>query len=71
MLGYRIYEKEKEMKNKILVLTLALITALSSTSAFAAEQVYYTNYNIYDLLKITVSIMNRHIIIMFRRKKLL
>jgi hypothetical protein len=49
--GYRIYEKEKEMKNKILVLTLALITALSSTSAFAAEQVYYTNYNIYDLLK--------------------
>ncbi len=39
------------MKKKILSLTLALIIALSSTSAFAAEQVYYTNFNIYDLCK--------------------
>jgi uncharacterized YkwD family protein len=39
------------MKNKILALVLALIIALSSTSAFAAEQVYYTNFNIYDLLR--------------------
>ena len=39
------------MKNKILALSLVLILALSSTSAFAAEQVYYTNFNIYDLFR--------------------
>ena len=37
------------MKNKILALTLSLILALSSTSAFAAEQVNYTDFDIYDL----------------------
>ena len=37
------------MKKKILSLTLALIIALSSTSAFAAEQVNYTDFDIYDL----------------------
>lgn len=39
------------MKNKIIALTLSLILALSSTSAFAAERVNYTNVNIYELLR--------------------
>ncbi len=39
------------MKNKILALTLTLILAFSSTSALAAEQVNYTNFNIYDLFR--------------------
>lgn len=39
------------MKNKILALTLSLILALSSTSAFAAEQVNYTDFDIYDLFR--------------------
>ncbi|HAS92319.1 MAG TPA: hypothetical protein DCS12_08850 [Clostridiales bacterium] len=39
------------MKKKILALTLALMMVLSSTSAFAADQVYYTSFNISDLLR--------------------
>ena len=37
------------MKNKILALTLALMIALSSTSVLAADQMYYSNFNIYDM----------------------
>jgi uncharacterized YkwD family protein len=39
------------MKNKIIALTLSMILALSSTSAFAADRVYNVKFNIYDLLK--------------------
>jgi len=39
------------VKKKILALALTLIIALSSTSAFAADQVYYKNFNISDLLR--------------------
>jgi uncharacterized YkwD family protein len=39
------------MKNKILALTLVLIMALSSTSVLAADQMYNTNFNIYDMFR--------------------
>ena len=39
------------MKNKVIAIALALILGLSSTSALAAEQVNYTNFNIYDLFR--------------------
>ena len=44
-------KRRNKMKKKILSLTLTLIIALSSTSAFAADQVYYTSFNISDLLR--------------------
>ncbi len=39
------------MKNKIIALSLSMVLALSSTSAFAADKVNYTNFNIYDMLR--------------------
>lgn len=38
------------MKNKIIALTLSMILALSSTSAFAAE-INYSNFNFYDFMR--------------------
>jgi uncharacterized YkwD family protein len=39
------------MKNKVTAIVLALLLTVSSTTAFAADMVNYTNYNIYDLFR--------------------